>query len=184
LTPAARLSAPPAIIPAAEILPENLPTAWKNDETTALAVATALSQKAGKVLPWKTVRDVITGSLQARFTELVAGSAKWPCEFHAAQSIRLKVAMSGGGLPGTSTGTAGGGAPPKLLVASAYLQPAQIQDLGDRMDELLKIKAKSKVPIQFHLRVELGDGQTVPPTGVATEVTQVLADISDQLQLR
>jgi hypothetical protein len=52
------------------------------------------------------------------------------------------------------------------------------------MDELLKIKARSKVPILFHLRVELGDGQTVPPSGVAAEVTQVLADISDQLQLR
>jgi hypothetical protein len=183
LTPAARLSVPPAIIPAAEILPENLPAAWKDDETTALAVATALSQKAGKVLPWKTVRDVITGSLQARFTELVDGSAKWPCEFHAAQSIRIKVATSGGGLPGGGTGT-GGGPPPKLLVASAYLDPAQIQDLGDRMDELLKIKAKSKVPIKFHLRVELGDGQTVPSSGVAAEVTNVLTDISDQLQLR
>ena len=73
LTPAATLSVPPAVIPAAEILPENLPAAWKDDETTALAVATALSHKVGKVLPWKTVRDVITGSLQARFTELVDG---------------------------------------------------------------------------------------------------------------
>jgi hypothetical protein len=43
LTPAAGLSVPPAIVPAAEILPENLPAAWKDDETTALAVATALS---------------------------------------------------------------------------------------------------------------------------------------------
>src|SRR5258708_17249134 len=100
LTPGAKLSVPPAIIPAAEILPETLPTAWPADETTALAVASALSHKVGKVLPWKTVRDVITGSLQARFTELVEGSGKWPCEFHEAQSIQLKVAASGGGPPG------------------------------------------------------------------------------------
>ena len=33
LTLAAKLSVPPAIIPAAEILPENLPTAWQDDET-------------------------------------------------------------------------------------------------------------------------------------------------------
>ncbi len=145
-------------------------------------MATALSQKVGKVLPWKTVRDVITGSLQARFTELVDGSGKWPCEFHAAQSIRLKVAASGGGLPGA--GGAGGGAPPKVLVASAYLVPSQIQDLGDKMDELLKIKAKSKVPIQFRIQVELGDGQSVPSKDVAAEVTKVLADVSDELQLR
>jgi hypothetical protein len=102
LTPAAKLSVPQAIIPAAEILPENLPTAWQDDETTALAVATTLSQRVGKVLPWKTVRDVITESLQARFTELVDSSAKWPCEFHAAQSIRLKVAASGGAGTGGS----------------------------------------------------------------------------------
>jgi len=182
LTVAATLSVPPAPIPAAEILPENLPTAWKDDETTALAVATALSQKAGKVLPWKTVRDVITGSLQARFTELVDSAIKWPCEYHAAQSVRLKVAASGGSLPGA--GGEGGGTPPKVLVASAYLEPSQIQDLGDKMDELLKIKAKSKVPIRFHLRVELGDGENLPPSGVAAEVTQVLADVSNELQLR
>jgi hypothetical protein len=183
LTPAARLSVPPAIIPAAEILPENLPTAWKEEEATALAVATGLSQKARKVLPWKTVRDVITGALQARFTELVDGSAKWPCEFPAAQSVRIKVATTGSGMPGSGTGMTGS-APPKLLTAGAYLEPEQIQELGDRMSELLKIKAKAKVPIKFHVRIELGDGQTVPPGEVAAEVTQVLADISDQLQLR
>jgi hypothetical protein len=183
LTPAARLAVPPPVIQAAEILPENLPAAWKEDETTALALATGLSQKKGNVLPWTTVSDVITGSLKARFTELVDSSVKWPCEFHAAQSIRLKVAPSGGGLPDPGK-VPGPGPPSKVLVASAYLEPAQIQDLGDRMEDLLKIKAKSKVPIQFLLRVELGDGQTVPSTGVAAEVTQVLADINAQLQLR
>src|SRR5258708_31294214 len=122
LTPGAKLSVPPAIIPAAEILPETLPTAWPNDETTALAVATALSQKAGKVLPWKTVRDTITGSLQARFTELVDGSIKWPCEYHAAQSIRLKVAASSGAETGTDFDM-GAGAPKKKLVGVATFAP-------------------------------------------------------------
>src|SRR5439155_25625721 len=98
---------------------------------------------------------------------------KWPCEFHAAQSVRLSVAASGGGLPGA--GGEGGGATRKVLVASAYLEPSQIQDLGDKMDELLKIKAKSKVPIQFHVRVELGDGENVPSKEVAAQVTQVLS---------
>src|SRR6202790_3028539 len=72
--------------------------AWKGGETTALSVATARSHKFGKVLPW-TIQDVIAGSMQARFTQLLDGSGKWPCEFHAAQSIRLKVAseLPGGG---------------------------------------------------------------------------------------
>jgi hypothetical protein len=29
---------------------------------------------------------------KARFTELVDGSAAWPCELHAAKSVRIKVA--------------------------------------------------------------------------------------------
>jgi len=52
------------------------------------------------------------------------------------------------------------------------------------MEELLKIKAKSKVPIQFHIRVELGDGESMPSNEVAADVTRVLADICEQLQLR
>ncbi|MBT4822625.1 MAG: ATP-binding protein, partial [Lentisphaerae bacterium] len=63
LTDQAVLHRPPAMIAAAEILPENLPDAWTDEGTSALAVATALSQKSEQTLPWKTVRDVITASL-------------------------------------------------------------------------------------------------------------------------
>jgi hypothetical protein len=181
LTPDASLRSPPTPIAAAEILPENLPAAWKDDETTGLAVATALTHKVGKVLPWKTIRDVISGSLQARFTELVDGSAKWPCEIHEAQLIRLKVATSGSW---PSMVAEGGESSRSVLVASAFLEPLEVQELGDKMDELLTIKAKSKVPIKFHVRVEVGDGNNAPPKEVAEEVTRVLADVSDRLQLR
>ena len=46
-------AAPPAVIPAVAILPENLPDAWAQGDTTALVVSTALPQKVGKTLPWK-----------------------------------------------------------------------------------------------------------------------------------
>lgn len=75
LSPTATLRVPPATISAAAILPEPLPAAWKDSSTNALAIATALSQQAGRTLPWKTVRDVIGGSLQARFIALADGSA-------------------------------------------------------------------------------------------------------------
>ena len=77
----ARLQKPPAMIAAAEILPENLPQAWQNEEATGLSIATALSQKFGQTLPWKTVSDVISASLHARFTQLNPLSGEWPCEF-------------------------------------------------------------------------------------------------------
>src|SRR5690606_32968046 len=80
LSPAATLRVPPTPISAASILPENLPAAWQNGATTAMAIATTLSQQAGRTLPWKTVRDVITGALSARFIALAEDSAAWPCE--------------------------------------------------------------------------------------------------------
>ena len=80
LTTASTLCIAPAMIAVPEILPANLPEAWSGEQTNALAIATALSQKAGKTLPWKTIKDVIGASLHARFTQLVYGSAPWPCE--------------------------------------------------------------------------------------------------------
>jgi hypothetical protein len=187
LTPGATLAAPPAVIPAAEILPENLPEAWKGVETTALAVLSALSQKVGTVLPWKTVRDAVSGALSARFAELVDGSAKWPCEMHAAGTVRLKVVTSSGvgsGGTGVSGGSGGSSATSKVLTASAYLEPSQIQDLADVVQKLVEIKAKSKVPIRFRIQVELGDGKIRPSSGVTADVTKVLGEVSAELQLR
>jgi hypothetical protein len=181
LNPAARLSAPPDAIGAAETLPENLPEAWTDGETTALALATALSQKAGKVLPWKTVKDAINGCLHARFVELGDGSGKWPCDYHEAKLVHLKVAAADAG--GTGGTADGGRAKRKALVASAYLEPSQIQDLAELVPKFLEIKAKSKVPIQFRMQVELGDGQKTPPKEVTAEVTKLLTEISDELRL-
>ena len=148
LTAASTLCVPPAVINVAEILPANLPAAWPGDETNALAIATALSQKAGKTLPWKTVKDVIGASLQARFTQLADGSAPWPCDLPAAQTVKIKVAPAGpgGGTGGGGTGggEAGGGTPPQVRVAAADFEPSQIQDLGDLIPALLEIKAKSQ----------------------------------------
>ncbi len=177
LAPAATLRVPPVPIAAAELLPENLPTAWKEGEATALAVATGLSQKAGKTLPWKTVRDAIDSSLKARFTELANGSAAWPCEFHAAKSVRIKVAS--GKPEGGGGGFEGGEPPPKKLVASASLEPSEIQDLADAMPKLLDIKAKSKVPISFTVRIELGDGVELPAGEIAAQVNTVLEAIKE-----
>ena len=50
LSPGAKLKEPPSPIPAASILPENIGTAWQGGLTTALAIATAVSQQAGTTL--------------------------------------------------------------------------------------------------------------------------------------
>jgi len=164
-----------------EILPANLPTAWTGDETNALAIATALSQKAGKTLPWKTVKDVIGASLNARFTKLADGSAPWACDLPAAQTLKLKVAPTGpGGSGGPGEGATGGGVPlPTTRVAEADFEPSQIQDLGDLIPALLEVKAKCKVAMKFRVRLELGDGKVKPSDQVVGEVNSALKDLDE-----
>ncbi len=186
LSPSAKLRTPPPPISAAAILPENLSAAWKDGNTTALAIATALSQQAGNTLPWKTVRDVIGGSLQARFIALTDDSAPWPSDLPAAQTVKIKLATAGagGGTGGGAGGGPGGGsAPPNVRSAAADFEPSQVQDLGDLIPALLEVKAKAKVAMKFHVRLEVGDGKTPPPASVVSDINALLKDVDADFKL-
>ena len=186
LAPTSTLCVPPAMIAVPEILPANLPEAWSGEETNALAIATVLSQKAGKTLPWKTVKDVIGASLNARFTQLADGLAAWPCDLPGAQTVKLKVAPAGpgGGTGGGGTGGGGKTGLPKVLVAQAELEPAEIQNLGDIMPQFLDVKAKSKQPISFHIRIEIGNGIDLPSAEIAKTINGLLAEVKDGFQVQ
>ena len=182
LAPSAKLRTPPAPIPAAAILPENLPAAWKDGSTTALTIATGLSQQVGSTLPWKTVRDTIGGSLQARFIALTDDSAPWPCDLPAAQTVRIMVAASdagGGSGGGDGSGGGSGGAQGKMLVASAEFEPSEIQDLADLVPQLLEFKAKARLPLRFHVRLEVGDGAQRPSATAASGLNKLLEGLKD-----
>jgi hypothetical protein len=189
LTPSATLRVPPAMIPAASILPENLPDAWEDGFTKPLSIATTLSQKEGRTLPWKTVRDVIGGAISARFVTLADHSAPWPCDIAGAYAVRLVAAAAGsiGGFTGGTTfgGGAGSaqGARPGIRVAEGEFEPSQIQDLGDIIPMLLGIKAKAKVPMTFRVVLELGDDTTSATDAAVSEVNQVLKDVDDGFQV-
>ena len=185
LTAASTLCVPPAMIGVPEILPANLPGAWSGEETNALAIATALSQKAGKTLPWKTVKYVIDSSLQASFTHLAEESAPWPCDLPAAQTVKIKVAPTGteGGTGGDTGGRTGGGAEPRLLIASAQFEPSEIQDLADLIPQLLDFRAKAKVPLRFHVRLEVGDGKQKPTAEAAADLNKLLAGLKEGFKI-
>lgn len=178
------LCAPPAPIAAAEILPENLKDAWVSDSASGLSIATALSMRTEKTLPWKTVRDVISGALQARFMEIEPGPQTWPCDFPSAQFVKFKVAAAGSTGGGGGMGAGGSLSSPKMLVAVADLEPSQVQDLGDVIPKLLEVKTKTGTPIRFHVRVEMGDGKTLPPVDAAQKANSILKGIKEDLQLR
>ena len=183
LNPSARLSAPPPAIAPAEILPENLPSAWKDAVASALSVATSLSVKMGKTLPWKTVRDVVSAAVQARFLEVAEGSQPWPCEFPSAQFAKFKVALGAGraGIGGRGVSDIDLGT---ILVATGELDPAQVQDLAEIVPKLLEVKTKTGTLIRFHLRIEVGDGKTRPAAEVAREISALLKRVDEDLELR
>ncbi len=181
LTPAAKLRVPPAIISAPAILPENLPTAWKGDHTTALSIATALSHQAGHNLPWKTVRDVVGAAIQARFVALTEDSAPWPCELPAANTVKLQVAETGS--DGGSGGDGGPDPSSKTLVAQAELEPSEIQDLADLIPQLLEIKTKADVPLRFRVRIEFGDGEQDPASDAVASLNKLLESIREGLNI-
>lgn len=185
LTGQAVLHRPPAMIAPAEILPGNLPDAWTDDATTALAIATVLSQKSGQTLPWKTVRDVITASLNARFTELDPTSGAWPCEYPSAQGVKLKVATGGGKGGYGGGGGFGGGEVHEENVkwAEAELEPSEVQDIGDAIPQLLAIKSKSGCPITFKVHITVGDADNAPDEATIAEINQVLDDLRSGFQL-
>jgi hypothetical protein len=176
LSPSARLCVPPPPIGPAEILRENLPSAWRNEAASGLSIATALSVKAGKTLPWKTVRDAINGALQTRFLELAHDSNEWPCDFPSSKFATFRVPEF---LP-----TEPPPIPEGILVAEADLEPGQIQDLGDIVPKLLEIRAKANSRLRFHVRIEMGDAETQPPDDAVKDVNALLKDVDEDLQLR
>jgi hypothetical protein len=189
LVPAAKLRVPPAVIQAAAILPENVPDAWRDGVTTALSIATALSQQAGYTLPWKTVRDVISGAIAARFINLRDHSAPWPCDLAGAASVKLAVAAAGdmaiavGSAAGTGSVGPSSGSRPGVRVAEGVFEPSQIQDLSDIIPALLVVRTKTKMPMTFRVILELGDSTMPPSAAVVSEVNGVLKELENHFQV-
>jgi len=167
----ATLASPPPPIPVADVLPENLPSAWSSGETTALALVTTLSQRSGYVVPWSRARTAIDGALSSRFIALAEGSAAWPSDFGSAGAARFRL------LEGTEHPTPP--PPPTGLVAEAQLEPEQIQDLAEKLPDLLH--AAAGLELRLQLRVELGG--TPQPT-VLEKIGRVLREVSEKLRLR
>ncbi len=173
LTADAMLQAPPEAIMATQLLPQNLPEAWKEDESTALAMAAALSQRRGKNLPWWTVRQAIDGAFRARLLEKSVGPVQWPCDY-AAATVRIHVPKA------DFAGAKGGEQKFGVKTASGELRGSEVQDLSDAVSELTKVAAGHE--LRFFLRVELG-GEKTPPDEVVEAINKALSKVSSSLKL-
>ncbi|MBF0296601.1 MAG: ATP-binding protein [Magnetococcales bacterium] len=165
------LRSPPAAISAVEILPENLPDAWENGETRAMIISNTLSMRGTYNLPWKVVKDVITAALNARFLELDETSGVWPCDYVAANLVKLKVPT---GKKNVDTEPVTRKVDSKSRIAKTDLEPSEIQDLADILPQLLAIKAQANIPMRFSLEIELGNDKKAPPEERVREINKIL----------
>ena len=155
LTDVAMLHPPPGELAPTEVLPQNIPSAWSQDATTAAAISDALSVKEGKTLPWTIVRAAIDGAIRARLIERTADSGPWPCEWSDAGSVRLAV------LRGQITYV-----PPRhSLKTEAEVEPHELQDFVEALPEV--IGAAAGLDLHLSLRLELGEGVEPTPEQLA-----------------
>ena len=179
LSDEALLHAPPQPVSALEVVEQNLPEAWSNGTTTALAVSTALSKKVAKTLPWAAVREALDGALRARLIERTSDSGSWPCDYAGAQAIKLQVpqepAREYSHLP-TPPPLA-----PGVLVAEAELRLNELQDLADSIANIRQ--AALGFDLKFRMRLELS-GASRPPDDVVAKINLLLQEISEKLRLR
>jgi hypothetical protein len=174
LTDDARLHQPPQPIPAADITPSNLPEVWSGETTTALAIAVALSKKAGTNLPWATVRQVLDGAIRARMIETAIESATWPCDYVTAQNVRLRVSKALPSPPSPSL--------PNVFVAEAELRPNEIQDFAEQLPDIKKAAGPADLKFHLHLELDARGISSVPAT--VAKLNDLLVRISKALSFK
>lgn len=182
LTDDAELQAPPTTIPPLSLLPAALVQAWENGKSTALSVAAALSQQAGRPLPWLTVREALDAAFRARLLERTPQSGPWPCDFAGASAVALQLPEVKAG-----TGTSGGGpatvptTPPDTRVsAELVLKANQLQDLSDQVPDLLRAAAGQE--IGFAVRVTI-KGKDRPQDAVVRAINELLKQVDSEFEV-
>ena len=152
-----------------------IPDAWKDRKTNALALATALSNKRGVTLPWHTVKTAISGAIQANWLNLSEESADWPCEFAGAQNVLLEIPKNLKERKEEGLGKTG------VLVAEADLEAHGIQDLSDQIPGI--ITAAVGTGLKFNIRIEFG-GETRPDPEAVEKINELLAEVDGALRLK
>ncbi|HET6378725.1 MAG TPA: DUF499 domain-containing protein [Methylocella sp.] len=180
LTGMAQLRAPMPPLSVDRLMQDAVPEAWKEGQTTALALSVALAAQTSHPIPWTVLRRAIDDAIKARWIELSIGSGPWPCDMAGALAVMLKQPSEPSGF---SERQPVGYAPKPMgvYVSSAALEPSALQDLVDALPDI--VTAAAGVPLQFRLSVTLGDGQEI---GIETveSINKLLEQIDSDLRLK
>jgi hypothetical protein len=171
----AHVQAPPAPVSSVDMLAERLPEAWSGETTTALAIAAVLSKRGGKTLPWAVIQRALDGAFHAHLLERTLDSGPWPCDYAGAGSVRLRAPSEAPPPPPPPS-------PPKpgVLVAEAELTPAQMQDLGEVLPDLMA--AAAGCGLKFRVRIEVGSAKP-PDAETVAKMNQMLGSIPGDLKV-
>ena len=180
LTAGAQLRAPMGPIPVDQLSQNAVPDAWKDGETTALALSIALAaQNNDRPVPWTIMRQAIEAGITSRWLTLSAESGPWPCDVAGAAGLILKQPAAGGAAEPTPREYIP--RPKGVYTCSAALEASALQDLIDVLPDVIKTAAG--VPLQFHLSITLGNGQEVGSEIVAS-INKFLENVGSALQLK
>ena len=171
----ALLQAPPDPISPLELLPGTLADAWRGGKTDALSIAVALSKKAGRALPWITVREALDAAFRARLLDRAAGGADWPCDYSRASGVSIAMPPAGAA-PAPQ-------APPSNTRASAEvaLKANQLQDFVDVLPDILK--ATAGLEMSFRMTVEV-KGKERPPDRMVASINKLLESVDENLRVQ
>jgi len=169
------LQAPPNPISPLELLPGTLADAWRGGKTDALSIAVALSKKAGKALPWITVREGLDAAFRARLLDRVAGGADWPCDHSRASGVSIAMPEAGAApSPQTPAGDT-------RASAEVALKPSQLQDFVDVLPDILK--ATAGLEMSFRMTVEV-QGKERPSDKAVATVNTLLEGVDRSLRIQ
>ena len=175
--PSATLNRPPEPIGVSELTEAEIPEAWTDGKTNALALITVISAKRGKPLPWSTVKSAIDSGISARWIELTPDSGTWPCDFAGARHVVFQVPDSRRG-----DRVVDGGTQYKLgtVTGEATLEANGIQDLAEQIPGLTMASVGKS--LKFNVRIELG-GDEAPDPATIEEINSLLSNVSEEWKL-
>ena len=178
LTNQATLNRPPEAIPVTELTSDSIPDAWKDGKITVLAIATALSAKEGKTLPWSIVRQAVNSGIQARWIEVAPESSAWPCDQAEAAKVVIQAPTDSGHKPkGSEQATKEA----RNLTAKAKLEPDGIQELADRLGEIFSAAVGHSITV--NVQIDLST-ENQPDGSTVEQINSLLSQVSENFTLR
>lgn len=166
VTDSAQLLPPAVPISSVDVLPAQLPTAWNGDESTAHAIHTSLSAKAGKLLPWSVVKSALEQAFSLGLIERTLDSGPWPCDMGGAGAVKVRARKSEAK---SETKAAYSG-----VAASAELETHEVQELADQLSALREATAGHAMRVK--VAVEIGEAGKVSPN-VVEKVNAILGKV-------